>query len=380
MMNKSIDELLKDKLVSSKYNIPESFERKLNKTIKEIEDCEVRNSSKRVSWLLANKVASVAILVLMLSVVSISSYAAVNMFQDRMATMPEKVKENYNNDVQKSNVEADAYSRKLTDSEEEKIISLRKQYEKEGKFPQKEIKQVKSNENIIEQELYFVTEESKFYLPERTLTEEEMLQIIDLQEKRDYSVRRKNREGDPSGNGVSQQNAELEKQSVLVVAKLYNLTENNLEIVSTNIEDTCYEVVVKEGDVRFSVYYSEENVVERVVCKKDNLSAHESGVKIKRLKTKTISKKMKESVKAFTGKKIKEQSSYSLVDDKEQLVYGTISYYYQMSDGSGCVAVYSTAYDDLYDIYTIDNAAMIQEIREKEKKAGEGGYTYQQIK
>ncbi len=379
-MNKSIDELLKDKLVSSKYNIPESFERKLNKTIKEIEDCEVRNSSKRVSWLLANKVASVAILVLMLSVVSISSYAAVNMFQDRMATMPEKVKENYNNDVQKSNVEADAYSRKLTDSEEEKIISLRKQYEKEGKFPQKEIKQVKSNENIIEQELYFVTEESKFYLPERTLTEEEMLQIIDLQEKRDYSVRRKNREGDPSGNGVSQQNAELEKQSVLVVAKLYNLTENNLEIVSTNIEDTCYEVVVKEGDVRFSVYYSEENVVERVVCKKDNLSAHESGVKIKRLKTKTISKKMKESVKAFTGKKIKEQSSYSLVDDKEQLVYGTISYYYQMSDGSGCVAVYSTAYDDLYDIYTIDNAAMIQEIREKEKKAGEGGYTYQQIK
>lgn len=267
-MNKSIDELLKDKLVSSKYNIPESFERKLNKTIKEIEDCEVRNSSKRVSWLLANKVASVAILVLMLSVVSISSYAAVNMFQDRMATMPEKVKENYNNDVQKSNVEADAYSRKLTDSEEEKIISLRKQYEKEGKFPQKEIKQVKSNENIIEQELYFVTEESKFYLPERTLTEEEMLQIIDLQEKRDYSVRRKNREGDPSGNGVSQQNAELEKQSVLVVAKLYNLTENNLEIVSTNIEDTCYEVVVKEGDVRFSVYYSEENVVERVVCKK----------------------------------------------------------------------------------------------------------------
>lgn len=379
-MNKSIDELLKDKLVSSKYNIPESFERKLNKTIKEIEDCEVRNSSKRVSWLLANKVASVAILVLMLSVVSISSYAAVNMFQDRMATMPEKVKENYNNDVQKSNVEADAYSRKLTDSEEEKIISLRKQYEKEGKFPQKEIKQVKSNENIIEQELYFVTEESKFYLPERTLTEEEMLQIIDLQEKRDYSVRRKNREGDPSGNGVSQQNAELEKLSVLVVAKLYNLTENNLEIVSTNIEDTCYEVVVKEGDVRFSVYYSEENVVERVVCKKDNLSAHESGVKIKRLKTKTISKKMKESVKAFTGKKIKEQSSYSLVDDKEQLVYGTISYYYQMSDGSGCVAVYSTAYDDLYDIYTIDNAAMIQEIREKEKKAGEGGYTYQQIK
>lgn len=350
-MNKSIDELLKEKLYNSKYNIPESFETKLNKTIKEIEDCEVRNNSKRVSRLLANKVAGVAMLVLMLSVVSISSYAAVNMFQHRMVTMPEEVKENYNSDVQKSNEEADAYSRKLTDREEEKIIRLRKQYEKEGKFPQKEIKQVKSNENIIEQELYFVTEESKFYLPERNLTEEEMLQIIDLQEKRDYSVRRQNMEGDPSGNGVSQPNVELEKQSVSVVAKLYNFKENDLEIVSTNTEDACYEVVVKEGDVRFSVYYSEENVVERVVCKKDNLSAHESDVKIKSLKTKSMSEKVKKNVKVFTGKQIDVQSSYGLVGDNEQLAYGTVSYYYKMSDGSGCVAVYSTAYDDLYDIY-----------------------------
>ena len=68
------------------------------------------------------------------------------------------------------------------------------------------------------------------------------------------------------------------------------------------------------------------------------------------------------------------------MDNKENLAYGTISYYCQMSDGSGCVAVYSTAYDDLYDIYTIDKKTMMQAIKEQKTKAREKGYTYQEIK
>lgn len=379
-MNKSIDEWLRDQLTSGKYNIPESFERKSDETIKKLEHREAGSGPERVSRPTVTKAAGVVVLVMMLSVVSISSYATVNMFRDRMSTIPEKVRENYNDDVQKSDREADAYSRKLTGREEEKIILLRKQYEEEGRFPQNEIKQVQRNEDVVKQELYFVTEESRFYLPERTLTEEEILQIIDLQEKREDSVRRQNSEEGRADKSVSQPCGELEKQSVSAVAKLYNVNESDLEIVSANIEDVCYEVLVKGESARFSVYYSMERGIERVVCKKDNLSAHEFGVVITSLKMESISKKMKESVKVFTGKEIEEQSSYSLVDDKEQLVYGTVSYYYQMSDGKGCVAVYSTSYDDLYDIYTVDKAAMMQQIRDKAERAGESGYTYQEIK
>ena len=237
-MNKSIDELLREKLTSSEYDIPESFEKKVNKTITEIEGRNVRSSSKRVSWLAANKAASVAIFVLILSAVSISSYAAVDLFRERMSEIPEKVQENYNNDVQKSNVEEDAFSRKLTDSEEKKILDLRKQYEENGKFPRNEIRQVKSNENTAADELYFVVGESKFYLPERTLTEEEMLEIIDLQEKRDYSVRQQNMSTDSSDKNISEPNAGLEEQSVSVVANLYNLKEDDLEIASRSEEHT----------------------------------------------------------------------------------------------------------------------------------------------
>lgn len=374
-MDKFIDELLRERLTGTEYNVPESLDEKLNDTIHEIEKCDVKKGSKRFLWLSTNKVAGFALFVLMLSVISISSYAAVNLFRDRMSAMPEKVRQDYNNDVQKSSLEADAYSRKLTHSEEERMIKLRKQYEKEGRFPEKEIKQFKDNEGMVEDGLYFVVEESKFYLPDRIMSEEELLEIIDLQEKRDYSVQQQNAAGDKTDKEIKK-NGKLEKQSIEIVKKLYNLHEKELKIVSTELVDGCYIYVIKGDDISLSVYYSKEDVAERVSLKKDNSSAHQSDIKLKSVKTKLISEKLKERVEIFSGKKIDSGSLYCLVDNKENLAYGTVSYYCQMSDGSGCVAVYSMAYHDLYDMYMIDHAAMVQEIKEKTKKAKAGGYHY----
>ena len=374
-MDKFIDEFLRERLTDREYNVPESFDKKLNDTIHEIEKCDVRKVSRRFWWLSTNKVAGFALFVLMLSVISISSYAAVNLFQDRMNAMPEKAKEDYNKDVQKSSLDADAYSRKLTDSEEERMIKLRKQYEKEGKFPQKEIKQLKKNEAAVKEGLYFVVEESKFYLPNRTLSEEELLEIIDLQEKRDYSVQQQNATDDESDRKIKK-NSELEKQSIEIVTKLYNINEKELKIVSTDLVDGCYVYVIKGDDATYSVYCSKQDKAERVILKKDNLSAHQSGIKLVKVKTKLISDKLKEKVEFFSGKKINSKSIYCLVDNKENLAYGTISYYCQMSDGSGCVAVYSMAYHDLYDLYTINKATMVQEIEEKIKKVEGSGYNY----
>lgn len=374
-MDKFIDELLRERLTGTEYNVPESLDEKLNDTIHEIEKCDVKKGSKRFLWLSTNKVAGFALFVLMLSVISISSYAAVNLFRDRMSAMPEKVRQDYNNDVQKSSLEADAYSRKLTHSEEERMIKLRKQYEKEGRFPEKEIKQFKDNEGMVEDGLYFVVEESKFYLPDRIMSEEELLEIIDLQEKRDYSVQQENATDDESDSKIKK-NGKLEKQSIEIISKLYNLNEKELKIVSTDLVDGCYVYEIKGDDVTYSVYGSKQDAVERIILKKDNLSAHQSGIKLEKVKTKMISEKLKERVEVFSGKKINSKSIYCLVDNKENLAYGTISYYFHMSDGSGCVAVYSMAYHDSYDLYTIDNAVMVQEIEEKIKKVEGSGYNY----
>ena len=83
----------------------------------------------------------------------------------------------------------------------------------------------------------------------------------------------------------------------------------------------------------------------------------------------------------FTGKEIDSQSCYSMLKDNGELEYGTVSFYYQMTDGSGCVAVYSAVYGDLYDIYGLDDAkAVRQQIREREQLTGKKGVRYREIK
>lgn len=42
-----------------------------------------------------------------------------------------------------------------------------------------------------------------------------------------------------------------------------------------------------------------------------------------------------------------------MTDGNGQLISGTISMYSTMSDGSGCVAVYSSSYKQLHHIYTV---------------------------
>ena len=177
-MKKSVDEWLREGLTDREYQVPHSYEKKLEQTIKEMENSRVIHRAGRFSRFAVNKAAGAVLIVILLSAVSISSYAAVNLFRDRMSSMSETERQNYNSDIQNCKVDEDVFSRELTLEECEQIAVLREQYEKEGKFPQKEIRQMKTNEGTVADELYFVADESKFYLPERAMTEEEMLQMI----------------------------------------------------------------------------------------------------------------------------------------------------------------------------------------------------------
>ena len=376
-MSEKIDKLLREELTGQEYRIPESFDKKVNDTIRKIENSSTGNRSKPIFRWADHKAAAVMILVLGLSVVSVTSYGAVNLFQKRMQAMPEKVIEKYNQDVQNSNAEADLYSRKLTKEEEEKIVTLRKQYEENGVFPENEISQVEDAEEIRD-EVCFVTKESKFYLPERTLSEEELLQIIDLQEKRDYSLQQKNSAGEEEQQTL---NEECSETSIDIVSRLYELDKKELKYISADKEDDVYEYLIQGKDTSYYVYYSDENVADRVMCARKELPAHQTGIKMKKTEIRSLSESIKKQVEVFTDKKIDTENIYCQVDDNGKLVQGTVSYYYQMRDGSGCVAVYSAAYKDIYDIYILeDEKEMKKNIERKVEKAKKNGYQYRAVK
>ena len=80
-----------------------------------------------------------------------------------------------------------AFSRRLTEEEDIHYKELVQAYEYENRVPLGEVVVIQTTEEYVEGTLAFCVENSTYYLPERVLTDEEFLQIIDLNHKAHYS-------------------------------------------------------------------------------------------------------------------------------------------------------------------------------------------------
>ena len=89
-----------------------------------------------------------------------------------------------------------ATSRPLTDGEKNRLEELRQAYLEEGYFPKKELVMLDSPEKY-KKGVAFYAARSIFFLPEEEVTDEELLELIDFREKRDYNceINRRDRGG-----------------------------------------------------------------------------------------------------------------------------------------------------------------------------------------
>ncbi len=71
--------------------------------------------------------------------------------------------------MDKSNADKDSYSRKLTDSERERMDKLREQYENEGRFPEGKVAVVDKEEDAKEGQITFVTTTRTYVIPEKEI-------------------------------------------------------------------------------------------------------------------------------------------------------------------------------------------------------------------
>jgi len=140
--------------------------------------------------------AAAAIFVLGLGAVGIPAYAFVtSALQARMEEIPQEELQAAVDLMESQNVGGDSFSRSYTEAEKERMAALRMEY-LEGRFPEGELFQASGEMEAKDRELYFLTTTSRFYLPQdRELTDEELLEIIDFNEKRDYALQA-NRAGD----------------------------------------------------------------------------------------------------------------------------------------------------------------------------------------
>lgn len=133
--------------------------------------------------------SSAAAVALAAGIVSIPVRAVVkNLVLERMESISQEEVEEINDMVQEErNAEADGFSREYSDAEKERSQMLWQEYEN-GRFPDGAITQVDDAAAVTEGMLCYISSTGVFNLPDREMTDEEILEIIDFQHKMSYAV------------------------------------------------------------------------------------------------------------------------------------------------------------------------------------------------
>lgn len=139
--------------------------------------------------------AAFAVCILSMGILSVPVRAIVNsLVQERMEEVPKEEIAEIAQQIQNQRTEADGFTREYTQGEKERRGELYAQY-LDGLFPEGELMQVDSEEEAKKHEFCFLTTTSVFYLPaNRELTDEEILEQIDFEKKRDYALQEQNAE------------------------------------------------------------------------------------------------------------------------------------------------------------------------------------------
>ena len=364
-------------LQKSEFELPNSYEMRFQNTLEKIS----AKKAKRYFLLFHSKVAAVIALCVVSLSLSIGAGAAINLYIQRMNSLNEEEMLTYNSEVQNTDKEADSFSRQLSKLERDKMLEFREEYETEGRFPTKEILKVQKKSEVVHGELCFCVENSTFYLPKQELTDDELLQIIDFMEKRDYSVRKKNSVSElPSSENEKVSEDEAVEFAKKILADVYNLdityADEEIEFETTQNAKgeklSSYFVYLKNRKWEFDATVeidSETGVLNGIDI--DNKSKEEciSGIKVEKKRYQEYGSEIRQLYEHLQyGKNIKKMwVTYNYLEDGT-LNRGNVKYVIETEDGRGYVFIYSINADIVYDIYQIPDIEFFEKQEKRNTK------------
>lgn len=190
MRNDFIDRKIRKMAETERMTVPESLDAKVEKILDGLETEKADNNAdgKRANQTVRHygfrRIVIPAAACLLLASTTVT---ASGLYRARMESMNHEKLEIYFSGLQEADVAADSYSRPLTDGEKNRLEELRQAYLEEGYFPKRELAMLDSPEKY-KKGVAFYAARSTFFLPEEEMTEEELLELIDFREKRDYSL------------------------------------------------------------------------------------------------------------------------------------------------------------------------------------------------
>lgn len=208
-----------------------------------IQNVKIRTKKKKYHF--TNVAAAVVLIIILSGALSIPVRAFVNSFiQERMENVPEEELTEMVDELSTQEANIDSFSREFTEEEKRKMAELLPKYT-EGTFPEGELARAESVEEAAGLGFCFLVPGSTFYLPDRELTDEELLQVIDFYVKRDYAVTKQYEEEFADELAQQKENEEqkieeivenggITEEEAVEIAKgwltnLYGVTEEGLE-------------------------------------------------------------------------------------------------------------------------------------------------------
>ena len=254
-MMDQFDREISDRLQQEAKPLPLEYTEKIDRVLEGLsEKTEIRR--KPVSyWKYA------AALLLFAVLTTTGTQAAVNLYSKHMTEMNEGEKKDINRKTQSAKTDEDSFSRELTGEEQERLEKLRNKYETEGVFPQEKLLEVEKIKDVSDQRPVYCYENSTFYLPEEMLTRQQMLQIVDFWERRDYAVSMENKQAEEKSKdqNISQEKAiEIAKE---YAEKLYGVDcadavstiEYDKTQLSVDADASSYYVTLEKETWKYSI-------------------------------------------------------------------------------------------------------------------------------
>ncbi|MCH5260029.1 MAG: hypothetical protein J1F18_09755 [Lachnospiraceae bacterium] len=205
--------------------------------------------------------ATVAGVLLAVGIIGIPVRALVSsLVQERMEEIPEEEHQEMVEMLDSQEVGADSYIREYTKEERDRMSELYAQYQ-QGVFPKGELPQVDSVEEAEKLELCYLTTNSSFYLPDRDLTDEELLQLIDFEVKRNYALKKRYEEEYADEIAAKEQ---AEKEQIAQIVDEGGITEEEAVVEAQKWLEKIYGITGEGLELNhylcdFEGYYSGES-------------------------------------------------------------------------------------------------------------------------
>lgn len=185
-------------------------------------------------------VAALAVCILAAGILSVPVRALVSsLVRERMEEVPQAEIETVVEQLDSQNVGGDGYSRPYTEAEKTRMEALYEQYQN-GTFPVGELPQVDSEKEAESYDFCFLTTTSVFYLPaDRELTDEEILQKIDFEHKRNYALQERYTEEHAQEIAAKE---EAQKEQITQAVEAGGVTEEQAVEIATEHLQRVYGV------------------------------------------------------------------------------------------------------------------------------------------